>query len=116
MATYLLDTNIIIPLLKRRGEVSIRMKEKLQEVLKKNAVIIISPVVYYERCKWCDLDKNTWDMGARLWAKCRAKGTRTGEGIDKDVLIAVQARQHRAIVVTSNDRHYEYLGATFEKW
>lgn len=138
MAVYLLDTNIITPLLKRQGDVSTRVKEKLQEVLKNNAVIIISPLVYYEharglyhakagkqlhmlnqfmaRCKWCDLDKITWDIGAQLWAKCRAKGTPTGEGIDKDVLIAAQAQQHGAIVVTSDERHYQYLGATIEKW
>lgn len=107
MAAYLLDTDIIIPLLKRQGEVSIRVKEKLQEVLKNNAVIIISPVMYYEHVRGL--------YHANADADEQLDMTPTGEGIDKDVLIAAQARQHRAIVVTSNDRHYQYLGATIEK-
>lgn len=138
MTTYLLDTNVITPLLKRQGEDSNRIKNKLQDVLKENAVIIISPVVYYEQVrglyhkdtsgqlnflnrlmelfKWCDLDKITWDMGARLWAKCRTKGTPTGKVMDNDVLIAAQAQQHNATIVTLNKGHFEHLGATFEKW
>lgn len=138
MTTYLLDTNILTPLLKRKGDESVRVMAKLQNVLKENAVIIISPVVYYEQLrglyhknatgqlvflnklmglfKWCDLDKTTWDVGANLWAKSRTKGTPTGAGIDKDVLIVAQAQQHNATVVTLDKDHYTYLDATFEQW
>ncbi len=78
MTIYLLDTNVLTPLLKRQGDDSNRIKNKLQDLLKENAVIIISPVVYYEQVrglyhkdtsgqlkflnrllglfKWCDLD------------------------------------------------------------
>jgi len=138
MTTYLLDTNILTPLLKRQGDDSNRIKNKLQSVLKENAVIIISPVVYYEQVrglyhkdtcgqlefldrlmelfKWCDLDKTTWDMGAKLWAKCRIKGPPTGKVMDNDVLIAAQAQQHNATIVTLNKGHFEQLEAIFEKW
>ncbi len=138
MTTYLLDTNVLTPLLKRQGDVSKRIWNKLKGVLNENAVIIISPIVYYEHArglyhkgatgqleflgrlmekfKWCDFDMTTWDMGAKLWAKCRTKGKPTGDAIDQDVLIAAQAQQHNATIVTFNKDHFEYLEATFEKW
>jgi len=62
------------------------------------------------------LSRETWDTGARLWADCRRKGVPTGEGIDKDVLIAAQAKEHDAIVVTNNARHFQYLGVIYESW
>jgi len=56
------------------------------------------------------------DFWARLWAECRRSGKPTGSGVDKDVLIAAQAKEHKAIVVTDNVRHYQYLGVKYQMW
>lgn len=147
MATYLLDTNIISSILNRKADSdsdSQRIKIKLQNVLRENATILISPVVYYEIIRelyrkdapkqiealvslvsnfnWCDFSKDTWDTGAKLWAKCRNEGKPTtgssvlDKSIDADVLIAAQAVEHEAIVVTKNTIHFEYLHINYENW
>ena len=88
MSAYLLDTNVISCILKKREDAHIRIKEKLQAVLEQKAVVLMSPVVFYEIARglyqieakrqlafleelvacfeWCDLDRTTWDAGARL--------------------------------------------------
>jgi predicted nucleic acid-binding protein len=138
MATYLPDTNTIECILEKRRDAHIRIKEKLQAVLGQNALVIMSPVVFYELARllykkkaekqlasleklvnffnWCDLNRTTWESGSKLWANCRRKGKPTGEGLDADVLIAAQAKEHDAIVVTENVRHFQYLGANYESW
>jgi len=140
MAAYLLDTTIISCLLKRRADAQ-RMNDRLQSLLRQNALVLLSPIVFYElsrllyqkqakaqldflenlvAClKWTDLDKTTWTLAAQFWAKCRQKGTPTGDGnngLDADVLIAAQAKEHDAIVVTDNVRHFQYLGVNYESW
>jgi len=45
-----------------------------------------------------------------------AEGTPTGEGLNADVLIAAQAKEQGAIVVTDNIDHFQYLGANYESW
>jgi tRNA(fMet)-specific endonuclease VapC len=139
MAAYLLDTNVISCILKRQKDGE-RIAFKLQNVLRQNATILISPIVFYEikrglyhmkadrqliffeqivSCfKWCDFNKTTWDTGAKLWANCREKGKPTDKevGIDKDVLIAAQAKEHNAVVVTDNIRHFQYFEVNYESW
>jgi predicted nucleic acid-binding protein len=139
MATYLLDTNVISRILRRREDSQV-INYRLQAVLRQNAVVLISPIVFYEIARglylkeansqlafledlvacfmWCDLNKTTWDFGAKLWADCRKKKmpTPTGGGIDKDVLIAAQAKEHNAIVITDNVRHFQHLGVNYESW
>jgi len=137
MSAYLLDTNLISCILKRQTG-SQRANSKLQSLLKQNALILISPIVFYELARllykkkaekqlasleklvnflnWCDLNRTTWESGSKLWAKCRRKGRPTGEGIDADVLIAAQAKEHNAIVITDNVRHFQYLGVNYESW
>jgi len=138
MATYLPDTNTIECILEKRRDAHIRIKEKLQAVLGQNALVLMSPVVFYELARllykkkaekqlasldklvnffnWCDLDRTTWESGSKLWANCRKKGKPTGEGLDADVLIAAQAKEHNAIVVTDNIDHFQYLGTNYESW
>jgi len=140
MAAYLLDTNIISAILKR-NEDGARLNDKIKSILKANDDILFCPVVFYEIIRglyhkkadkqlafferiagcfeWRDLTKNTWDTGARLWAECRMKGTPTGDGgdgIDKDVLIAAQAKEHNAVVITRNERHFQHFGVLYEIW
>lgn len=137
MAIYLLDTNVLSSIIKKSAEGQAQW-EKLRRLLRENALLIISPVVYYEIARglykvqaetkvafleklislleWRDFSRTTWDKGAKLWAKCRRSGTITGEGIDKDILIAAQALEHGATVITNNIRHFEYLGVDYETW
>jgi len=137
MAAYLLDTNVISCVLSRRAGAD-KINIRLQSVLGQNATILISPIVFYEikrglyhkktqkhlrffeqlvsNFEWCDLKKTTWDASAKLWAECRKGGKVTGGGIDKDVLIAAQAREHNAVVVTDNVRHFQYLGVNYVSW
>lgn len=138
MATYLPDTNTIECILEKRRDAHTRIKEKLQAVLGQNALVLMSPVVFYELARllykkkaekqlasleklvnlfnWCDLNRTTWESGSKLWANCRRRGKPTGEGLDADVLIAAQAKEHNAVVVTNNIRHFQYLGANYESW
>lgn len=138
MATYLLDTNTIECVLEKREDAHTRIKQRLQAVLRQNAEVLMSPVVFYELARllykkkakkqlasleelanlfnWRDFNKTTWESGARLWANCRRVGKPTGEGIDADVLIAAQAQEHNAVVVTNNIRHFQYLGVNYESW
>jgi predicted nucleic acid-binding protein len=139
MATYLLDTNTIQCILKKREEArTIRIEQKLRTVLEKNAVVLMSPVVFYELARllhkkkaekqlafleklaelfsWRDFNKGTWEIGAKLWATCRKTGKPTGESLDVDALIAAQAKEHNAVVVTDNIRHFQYLEVNYESW
>jgi predicted nucleic acid-binding protein len=98
----------------------------------------MSPVVFYELARllhkkkakkqlafleklaeffsWHDFNKGTWEIGAKLWATCRETGKPTGESLDADALIAAQAKEYNAVVVTDNIRHFQYLGANYESW
>jgi predicted nucleic acid-binding protein len=135
MAKYLLDTNALSAILEKRDADA---QKKLTGVLMQNADILISPIVYYKiarglrwsnaqkqllflkefitDCTWCDLNRDTWEMGAQFWAKCRREGKPTSAGIGADVLIAAQARQHDAVVITRNERHFQCLGVKYEGW
>jgi predicted nucleic acid-binding protein len=51
----------------------------------------------------------TWRATARLWAEQRRAGRPTGDGLDGDLLLAVQAREELAAVVTLNEKHFAGL-------
>jgi predicted nucleic acid-binding protein len=51
----------------------------------------------------------TWRATARLWAEQRRTGRPTGDGLDGDLLLAVQAREELAAVVTLNEKHFAGL-------
>jgi predicted nucleic acid-binding protein len=138
MATYLLDTNTIEGILQKSKPEHIRFKQRLQDALSANAVVLMSPIVFYEIARllykkgarkqlhaferlrgfftWCHFNQVTWERGAKLWARCRKLGRPTGEGLDCDVLIAAQAQEHNATVITNNVRHFDYLGVNHESW
>lgn len=48
----------------------------------------------------------TWRAAAKLWAEQRRAGRPTGDGLDADRLIATQAREEAAGVITLNERHF----------
>jgi len=138
MVKYLLDSDIVTCILRRKNKADLSIIQKFQNVLRANARILVCPIVFYEvarglyhkdaqkqlsalevlveESEWCEFDSETWDAGARLWADCRKNGTPTGHGLDKDVLIAAQVRKQNAILVTNNDRHFKYLDITYENW
>jgi predicted nucleic acid-binding protein len=49
----------------------------------------------------------TWRTAARLWADLRRSGRVTGDGLDGDLLIAAQALEEVAGVITFNEKHFE---------
>ena len=51
----------------------------------------------------------TWRATARLWAEQRQAGRPTGDGLDGDLLLAIQAREEFAAVVTLNEKHFSGL-------
>ena len=51
----------------------------------------------------------TWRSAARLWAERRRSGIVTGDGLDGDVLIAAQAIEEVASIVTLNEKHFADL-------
>jgi predicted nucleic acid-binding protein len=61
----------------------------------------------------CNLGFEDWNDAALLWAERH----RVGKSIsDLDLLVATLARKHKAILVTSNTRHFEGLGLILEDW
>ncbi|MFC1675873.1 PIN domain-containing protein [Planctomycetota bacterium] len=144
MAKYLLDSNIVTCILRKRDEADFRIIRKFQDVLRTNARILICPIVFYEVARglyhektrnhkkahkqlgalevfvekfvWCEFDSETWDEGAKLWAKCRQNGKPTGDGLDQDVLIAAQVSKQDAILVTNNTKHFKHFSITHENW
>lgn len=60
----------------------------------------------------------TWRRAAALWAVARNAGNVTAppEALDGDVLVAVQALEETAVVLTNNTRHFELLSVTALEW
>jgi predicted nucleic acid-binding protein len=134
MTTFLIDADTFSYVLSKDQKVIY----KLKDVLKKNAEILICPVVFYEIKRgmlqkemtrklidfselisfhsWREFGVETWNKGAEFWAECRKKGQPTGEGLDSDALIAAQAFEHNATVVTHNQKHFNFLGVPSEDW
>lgn len=131
MNSYLLDTNIVSLVLRRNQAV----EQKLELVLSANDSVVLSPIVWYElmrglltrdaknqqtflaglllRFDYRDLDREDWQVAARLWAE----RSRMGRPIaDADLLIAVQAKRLSAILVTDNEKDFEGLGVKTENW
>jgi predicted nucleic acid-binding protein len=61
---------------------------------------------------------STWRRAALLWAAARNTGNVTAppEALDGDVLVAAQALEESAIVLTNNARHFESLSVRAVDW
>jgi tRNA(fMet)-specific endonuclease VapC len=127
---YLLDTNIVTAILKKDS----RAIGQAQEKLAANSRLLMSAVVYYEikrgllkrdatqqlaaleeltrNLEWADVARAHWEAAATLWAECQKAGIPLN---DADLLLAVQARQAQAIMVT-NDADFDRLGVPCENW
>jgi len=130
MTKYLLDTNIVTAILKKDPHVTGRLRTELIA----NAHILISAVVYYEikrgllkrdamryaaafedlvrNLEWVDVKRSHWEKAAKMWAECQKTGTPVS---DADLLLAVQARQAQAILVT-DDNDFDYLDVSRDNW
>jgi tRNA(fMet)-specific endonuclease VapC len=127
----LLDTNTLSYFLKGHRQV----RERLQEAVDKDFLFLLSSVVHYElrrylnlkgahrllrayeetTASWtrCSLSFDDWEEASRVWAERH----RLGRSIaDLDLFLAVLARREKAVLVTSNTRHFEGLGIPCEDW
>jgi tRNA(fMet)-specific endonuclease VapC len=135
MTTYLLDTNACIALI-NGNEANVR--RRFQRAVARKSAILLSSIVAFEL--WSGLprshrkDGNTMRLDAFLagpleWSlfdeeDARAAGTVRAEleAIGKpigayDVLLAGQARRHRATLVTSNTKEFARVsGLKWEDW
>jgi len=127
---YLLDTDIVTAILRKDPQVA----DRLRAALASNARVFISAVVYYEikrgllrrdasrqlaafeemvrHLEWLDVERPHWDAAAALWAESRRVGSPIN---DADLLLAAQARQLRAVVVTDDD-DFNRLDVPCENW
>jgi predicted nucleic acid-binding protein len=128
----LLDTNTLSYLLRsdsavRSAFIAARDKEQ--------CTFLLSPVVDYEirrylllkgatrnlaqyealTVNWQDtgFDREDWLQAALLWAGRHRIGMSIA---DADLLIAVNALRHDAVLVTNNARHFKDLGLRLENW
>jgi tRNA(fMet)-specific endonuclease VapC len=131
MSDLLLDTNTLSYILKEVPPVVDQLNKREAE----GACFLLAPVVHYELTRYlelkgasrlmrlyqeltepwqlCDVSFEDWDAAAQLWAERH----RLGRSIsDIDLLLAILARKHGAILVTSNVRHFENLGLVLEDW
>ena len=60
----------------------------------------------------------TWRHAAALWAVARNSGNVTAppEALDGDVLVAAQALEEGAVIVTTNSKHFKALSVTAMEW
>lgn len=134
MTVHLLDTNTLSLLLRAHPEVDSRFREARRA----GDQLILSPVVEFEIRRglirrrataiearftqftaWLiyrDFDRTGWRRAAELWAFSRDHAMPLP---DADLLIAAQAMELGATLVTNNERHFrlfEPLGLTVENW
>ena len=127
----LLDTNTLSYILKGRQPIL----DRLEEAMEQGSVFFLGSIVHYELTRYldlkgahrltrlyeglvaswqpCDLSFEDWSSAASLWADRH----RIGRSIsDMDLLLAVLAQKHRAVLATTNTKHFEGLDIVLEDW
>ena len=68
--------------------------------------------------RYAPITTATWRHAAALWAVARNSGNVTAppEALDGDVLVAAQALEEDAAVVTTNSKHFQALAVTGMAW
>lgn len=132
MTTYLLDTNVCIGLINGRDA---GIRRRFQRAAKRNGIMLLSSIVSFELwygvakserkendaarlamflagpLEWTPLD----DEDAKAAGAVRAELEAAGQPIGAyDVLLAGQARRHRATPVTANTREFARVSGL--KW
>jgi predicted nucleic acid-binding protein len=118
---YALDSNIISYVLKEDTSVINRYRQEAHQ----NNEFIIPPIVYFEIKRWLlengaikkqiefdnmcrvipigGLDKNIWDIAAKLYVHSRQNGKPAS---DADIIIAAFCIANNYTLVTNNTRHF----------
>jgi tRNA(fMet)-specific endonuclease VapC len=134
LRVYLPDTNIISLLIRRHPPVDSRFRAERRA----RSRFILCPVAEYEtrrglirkkatavqarfeeiieRFAYTEFQRNTWNRASGLWAFSRDVGMPLP---DADILVAAQALELDAVVVTDNESHFrvfEPLGLKVENW
>jgi len=132
MTDYLLDTNVIIEILRNNSRVMAHM----QAVISTGGDVRINALSYYETrrgllnirvadklqrfddfCTAFDivyLDRPALDQASGIYASLRSKGTLIE---DADILIAAMAIANNAVLVTDNLKHFRGVsGLQLENW
>lgn len=127
----LLDTNTLSYIIRGRQPVLDRFEESVRQ----GNTFLLSSIAHYELQRYLDLKGSSrlmrlyqdlvarwqrcnllfedWNHAALLWAEHH----RTGRSIsDLDLLLAVLALKHDAMLVTSNTRHFEGLNIALADW
>jgi len=127
----LLDTNTLSYIIRGRQPVLDRFEESARQ----GNTFLLSSVAHYELQRYlnlkgssrlmrryeslvahwqrCNLLFEDWNHAALLWAEHH----RAGRSIaDPDLLIAVLALKHDAVLVTSNTKHFEGLSLSLTDW
>jgi tRNA(fMet)-specific endonuclease VapC len=129
--SLLLDTMVFSEILRKNHSVTTRLWRELRN----GATVLVSPMVYYElrrgllkkdaqrlmqkleemiaRHLWIETTRSDWETAASLWAKLQRKGHPIP---DDDIIIAAQANNRGATVVTDNVSHFRELADHFETW
>jgi predicted nucleic acid-binding protein len=131
MSRFLLDTNTVNYLLKGREPAVSRFAAAVEA----DDVFLLGPITDYELTRYlrlkgssrilrlyeelasswtlCDLTFEDWRTASLVWAERHEVGRPI---TDLDLLMAVLARKEKAVLVTSNGRHFEGLGVPLEDW
>jgi tRNA(fMet)-specific endonuclease VapC len=131
MRDLLLDTNTLNYILKERQPAVDRLRRAKEE----GSRFLLASVAHHELTRYlelkgahrlmrlyqrmvepwlrCDLSFEDWDSASALWAEIHRRGRSIS---DLDLLLAVLARKHGAVLVTSNTQHFENIGLTLEDW
>ena len=129
--SLVIDTSVFSEVLRNNPFVN----KKLLDEMSADARVLMSAVVYYEIKRgllkrdtrrmmehfeaiiaplpWIDMTRSDWDEAARLWAKSQRTGLPRE---DADLLIAAQANQRGAVVVTDNVDHFKNTANEWEQW
>lgn len=128
---YLLDTNILSGLLRSEPQLVARVDQAAAN----QAEFLLCPLVFYEILRgllhrdaqkqlqlfldytrgftWDDFVQADWQQAAQLWAGLRRQGRQIS---DADLLIGVYALQRQAVIITDNQKDFEFLGVDAENW
>jgi predicted nucleic acid-binding protein len=132
MTSYSLDTDTIT---KRKHPGNQRVLDRFRPEIRRNALFIMCPVVFYEIKRelviknavaqltafeelaeaivWKEFNVAIWERASSLWAALRSRGR---SHHDADVLITAHAIEYGAAIVTGNVEHFQDIGARVEDW
>lgn len=110
IADFELRRKLIHIILKERQDLRRRIPLQLGEVESESIKRLDALAVEFD---FLPIDSSSMKRAAQLWAEARSRGRSAApeEGLDGDVVLAAQALEVDAVVVTYNARHFEGLVA-----